>query len=91
MLSNRTRHYNTAFLLFLLLGIIQWAVVSAGVIIPQEHLRAIIVSLIQGCTVLFGTTAIVVFYFSCRCTAEHFDLVRLAEAIEQEPPESPLE
>lgn len=50
-------------------------------LIPQPHVRIIITALIQGLATVFGTTAIVLFYFSCRCKRENFDLALLADAV----------
>jgi hypothetical protein len=42
-------------------------------------------TLLQALTTILWTAALVVFYFSCRCNVENFDLHYLAEAIGVEP------
>jgi hypothetical protein len=75
---------------FLVLGIIvfviNFAIGLAAGLIPQPHLRAIIAVLLGAVTTAFSTAALVVFYFSCRCAVENFDLHYLAESIGGTPP-----
>jgi len=55
-------------------------------IIPEPHLRAVLMGLVQG-VAMIGTAATgVVFYFSCRCKHENFDLSVLADGVGQESP-----
>lgn len=58
-------------------------------VIPEPHLRAVITSLIQGASMVGTSAAGVVFYFSCRCKHENFDLSILANAVGQEAPPAP--
>ncbi|GAG92908.1 unnamed protein product, partial [marine sediment metagenome] len=49
MLSNRTRHYNTAFLLFLLLVVIQFGITrSVANLIPEGYLSMVVSILLQA-------------------------------------------
>jgi hypothetical protein len=82
MLSDRTKHYNTAFLLGIILFIINIGIQQGTVrLIPDPLVSAVVATVLQGIGGAFWLIAIVVFYFSCRCRAENFDLVQLAEAV----------
>ncbi|WP_437206122.1 hypothetical protein [Planctomicrobium sp. SH664] len=73
--------YGTLIGLGFILGLAGGIAGGLGGIIPQPHLRAIGVSVIQAVFVGLTAACQVVFYFSCRCKNENFDLVRLAEAV----------
>ena len=49
--------------------------------IPQPHARIVAIAVAQGIGTLLATCALVVFYFSCRCKLENFDLQVLADAV----------
>jgi uncharacterized membrane protein len=72
-------NYGSLVGLGLLLWVIATAVDTAATLIPQVHVRVIVNSLIAGAVTVFGTCAWTVFYFSCRCKAENFDLQVLAD------------
>lgn len=86
MLSDRSRHYNTIFLVLLLIGVIQMAVGQSTALIPNQWIQIVASVLVSAVLYAFGAVASVVFYFSCRCTADNFDLARLAEEVGAEPP-----
>jgi len=70
---------------FLILGIVMFAItfgvnMSAN-FIPQLYVRSIVASLLNAVTTMLWTAAGVVFYFSCRCAVENFDLEYLAQSI----------
>lgn len=74
---------------FLMLGAVMF-VISAAVgfgsnFIPEPHLRLVIATLLEAVTTVLWTAAGTVFYFSCRCDVDQFDLHYLAEAIGAEP------
>lgn len=76
----------------IVLGLVQFTIVAqitliAG-LIPQVHLRIVVVGILQGIGHLLQTSAMVVFYYSCRCQLENFDLWLLADSIEadEDPP-----
>jgi len=67
------------------LGLLLWVIIvglslGAGVI-PQIHTRIFAAAFIQGIVTLIAAATFVVFYFSCRCKAENFDLQVLADSI----------
>jgi hypothetical protein len=70
---------------FLMLGVVLFVIGAAlgfgAALIPQPHLKLIVSTLLQAVTTIVWTAAGVVFYFSCRCAVENFDLHYLAEAI----------
>jgi hypothetical protein len=76
----------TIFVLGLLLGAINVGLSLAAELIPQPYVKVILAVLIQAVTTIFGSAALVVFYFSCRCKHENFDLTLLAQAVGEEPP-----
>lgn len=58
--------------------------------IPQPHVAVILAGLVQGVALVVSTAVSVVFYFSCLCQHENFDLKRLAAAVgEAEEPATP--
>jgi hypothetical protein len=62
--------------------IVLTSLVGAGAnFIPQPHLRVVASALIQALTAIIWSATFVVFYFSCRCNVENFDLQYLAEQI----------
>ncbi len=74
-------NYGTGFALGLIVGVINFCIVMAANFIPQPHAQAVAIAVVQGITTLFATCAVVVFYFSCRCKVENFDLQVLADAV----------
>ncbi len=81
MLSNRSRHYNTIFLVFLVVFIIQFSLGFVSGLVPVGALRVVVQTIIFGLSMALGATALVVFYFSCRCRADNFDIVHLTETL----------
>jgi hypothetical protein len=68
----------TVFVLGFIIGIISFAVQIGAAMIPQVHAAAI-GSVLTNCVMtVFSSAAMVVFYFSCRCKNEQFDLQLLA-------------
>ena len=72
------------FVLGLLLGIIAIMINLVGSVIPQLHIAYSFQVFVQTITTMLMTAASTVFYFSCRCKTEDFDLLRLAAAVEAE-------
>lgn len=69
----------------LVLGLLIWAI-SFGIgmisgIIPQPHIQLVSSVILQSVMTIFATAAMVVFYFSCRCGLENFDLEHLAQSM----------
>jgi hypothetical protein len=75
---------------FLALGLIVWVITVAAqfgsALIPQPHLQQVVFVLATAVVTIVGTAAWVVYYFSCRCAVENFDLHYLAQSIGEEPP-----
>ena len=71
----------TALLLFILVFMIGALIGSMAGLIPQLELRVIVQAVLQAALFVFGAAVWVVFYFSCRARAEHFDLTMLADAV----------
>jgi hypothetical protein len=81
----------TAIVLGILVLVISWALNFMQSVIPVGVLRLIVYSVIQSLLFIFGAAAWVVFYFSCRAKAEHFDLALLADAVgveDDQPPDA---
>jgi hypothetical protein len=93
MLADRTRNYNTVFLLGLVVVAISFGLNSAAGFISQPYVAAVVAVLLQAVQQMFWLVALVVFYFSCRSRAEDFDLMQLANAVgrigEMTPEERP--
>lgn len=73
---------STGFVLGLILLVIVLAIYGSNMISMQQHLAAVIQVVLQLIVLTFTTAASTVFYFSCRCKHEDFDLMRLATAVE---------
>jgi hypothetical protein len=75
---------NTVFVLGFLLAAIQYAIIFCAELVPQPHLKIVGQTFFQAISMIFSASTMVVFYFSCRCKNENFDLTRLAEAVNRE-------
>jgi uncharacterized protein (DUF486 family) len=84
-------NFVTAFVLGLIIAVISVCLALIAQMIPQIHLQVVTSAIIQGVTTLIATAAFVVFYFSCRCKLENFDLLVLAEAVGDENLQGNLE
>lgn len=84
MLSNRNRHYNTLFLLFLIIFVIQFGMGFGAAMVPAGVLRVVVQTVVNGFAIALGATGLVVFYFSCRCRADNFDIIHLSETLESQ-------
>ena len=81
----------TGFVLGLVVGIINMGIGLGAAIIPQPHAQVVATALAQGIATLLATCSVVVFYFSCRCKAENFDLQVLADAVGADADVQPVE
>jgi hypothetical protein len=82
-------HYLTFFLLSLLIGGINGGIGVGSQFVFEQRTASIVSAVLQGVSWTLGYAAAVVFYFSCRCRVENFDLVRLAEAVAAAPTDRP--
>lgn len=71
----------TLFTLLFLMGIVFWLIGAAANFISQPQLAVVVQTILQSILEIFAAAALVVFYFSCRCKAENFDLTMLADAV----------
>ena len=69
----------TVLVLGIVMLIISAAIGAVAGFIPQVHAQLVLQVLLSAVTTIFGTAAMVVFYFSCRCGHENFDLEHLAQ------------
>ena len=76
----------TVFVLGILIGLIQWIILIATAFIPQQHLQVIGQVFAGAIVTILAAAAFVVFYFSCRCKYENFDLTLLAQSVGAESP-----
>ncbi|MEK6260631.1 MAG: hypothetical protein AABP62_18690, partial [Planctomycetota bacterium] len=81
----------TGFVLGLVVGLINMGIGVGAAVIPQPHARVVATGFAQGIATLLATCAMVVFYFSCRCKAENFDLQVLADAVGTDADVQPVE
>jgi hypothetical protein len=79
------------FFTFLILGLlvfsIGFSISFSARFIPQVYLQGVTAILVNAVITIFVTTVFVVFYFSCRCGVENFDLEYLAQSIGRDDPE----
>jgi hypothetical protein len=87
MRADWANHYLTFFLLGILMFFINAGIGAGSAFVFERHVASIVSVLLQAVTGTFGSIAMVVFYFSCRCRVENFDLMRLAEAVAAAPTE----
>jgi hypothetical protein len=78
-------HYLTFFLLGLLIGAINLGIGAGSAFVLERHVAGMVGALLQALTGAFTSIAVVVFYFSCRCRVENFDLVQLAKEVASAP------
>jgi len=74
-------HLGTLIVLGFIMMLITGALVVGALFIPQPHLQVIGSSVAGALATVLWTAAGVVFYFSCRCAVENFDLHYLAQSI----------
>jgi hypothetical protein len=73
------------FVLGLISFVIAMSLYVPVIFIPQPHVAAIGAAVASSITTVLSTAFAVVFYFSCRCGRENFDLQLLANNIASEP------
>jgi hypothetical protein len=71
----------TVFVLGIVLGMISIGMQVGSQFIPQIHAKNLAAVLINCVFTIFSSVAMVVFYFSCRCKNEQFDLQLLAQNV----------
>lgn len=74
-------HLGTMIVLGLLLAGVNIGLGMVAGFIPQPHVQLVVQQLVTAALTVFFTAAFVVFYFSCRCAVDNFDLQHLAESI----------
>jgi hypothetical protein len=81
-----TGNITTFFVLGILLFVINLSATAVASLIPQPHVQVVVSSIIVGVLTIFASATGVVFYFSCRCKHEQFDLTLLAQSVGAETP-----
>lgn len=71
----------TVFVLGLLMAAIGFGIGMVAGLVPQVHAQMILRIIMQAAMTILSTAALVVFYFSCRCGHENFDLEHLAQSM----------
>jgi hypothetical protein len=61
------------------------AMVSAVNIVPQPYVRVLMTALLTPVLTIWSAATWVVFYYSCRCAVDNFDLFYLADSIRPQP------
>ena len=69
---------NQAFLILFVLGVFGFLLGAGASIIPDLNIGVVVSSVLQLALQLVTLAALVVFYFSCRCKVENYDLEHLA-------------
>jgi len=83
-------NYLNLFLLLLALFFIQGGIGATASFIPEVHLQVLANALFGSIALGFATVAQVVFYYSCRCRLDAFDLMYLARIVAQTPTDEPV-
>jgi len=78
----------TLFVLLLMIGFIGWGVGMVAGFVPQLQAQVLLRIFLQAVMTVFSAAALVVFYFSCRCMHENFDLEHLAVSMGEAASES---
>jgi hypothetical protein len=78
-------HYLQCFLLYVVIFFIQVGVGAGEGFLLDPRVASFIGTFLQVVTRPLELICILVFYFSCRCRAENFDLVRLAQEVANAP------
>ena len=77
-----TGNIGTVFVLGILVGSIQWGItLSSAALNLQQHIQVIGQVFAGAIVTIFAAVAFVVFYFSCLCKLENFDLSLLAQSV----------
>jgi hypothetical protein len=84
-------HLGTLVAVGLIMMVITVLAMVGAMLIPQPHIQVVGVALASALTTLVWTAVGVVFYFSCRCAEENFDLHYLAEAIGASPTDEQMQ
>ncbi|HXY35436.1 MAG TPA: hypothetical protein VEI07_14490 [Planctomycetaceae bacterium] len=90
MRSSGNTNYLNLFLLLVVLFCIQNGINACSSLIPELHLQVLASALFGSIGFAFASVAQVVFYYSCRCRVEGFDLLQLARIVAETPIEQPL-
>jgi hypothetical protein len=77
-------NYAIAFVLYLLVSIIVFMVQCPAILVPVPLVAVAAQVTVNAVMSFFAVAARVIFYFSCRCRNENFDLTRLVEAVTRE-------
>lgn len=89
MNSTGNSNYLQLFLLYLVILLIQSGVNGGAYFIPQLHLQVLAIAVLGSIAYAFSSIALVVFYYSCRCRSEAFDLLHWARIVAETPVEQP--
>jgi hypothetical protein len=78
-------HYLQCFLLYVVIFFIQAGVGAGEGFLLDPRVASFVGTFLQAVTRPLEVICILLFYFSCRCRAENFDLVRLAQDVANAP------
>jgi hypothetical protein len=82
-------NYLTLFLLLVVLFFIQGGIGATASMIPEIRLQVLANAVFGSIAFAFAAVSQVVFYYSCRCRVEGFDLLHLARLVAETPIEEP--
>jgi len=74
-------HYMEAIVISLLMFVIAVPFGAMSALFPHQLTAAILQAVAQSALMIVSVAIITVFYYSCRCDREDFDLLRMAEAV----------
>jgi hypothetical protein len=89
MRSIFSTNYVNIFLLLTALVVFQWFMGATSGFIPQIHLQVLASAVLGSISYSFFIVAQVVYYYSCRCRIEGFDLLQLARVVAETPVDQP--
>jgi hypothetical protein len=90
MRSAGNTNYMNLFLLLVVLFFIQGGIGATASVVPQIYLQVLANALFGSIAFAFASIAQVVFYYSCRCRVEGFDLLHLARIVADTPMPEPV-
>jgi hypothetical protein len=85
MQASSLEHYLQCFLLFVVIFFIQAGIGAGEGFLLDPRVASFVGTFLQVVTRPLELICVLVFYFSCRCRAENFDLVRLAQQVANAP------
>ncbi len=75
------KHLGSMFILSLVTLAVLLLLMTTPAVIPEPYTQTFFSSILQCAILALNTVVLVVFYISCRCRHDHFDLIQIAREI----------